>query len=106
MKPKAKTEYIANLQATNGDGLKGNAIKLFTRLRQAKAEGDTAVDGADRLRVEIKRLESMANNRQGRFEATADLLYESYIEGLTNDLEDPPTPSGDETADAEETVED
>lgn len=66
--------YINLLLDTNGEGLDDEALSLFERLRAAKAEGDEAAAGARRLRNEATRLDVMVTNRQGRFDAIADLL--------------------------------
>lgn len=69
--------HINQLLDSNGAALEGADAELFRRLQQAKAEGDEAFLGIGRLRDEITRYEVMVQNRQGRFDALAELLAES-----------------------------
>ncbi len=73
-------KYINELIESNGKDLSTPAAALFARLRQAKAEGDNAVAAVERLRAEATRYEVMAQNRQGRFDALAELLVDKNAE--------------------------
>ncbi len=82
-------DYINSLLDTDGNELTDpESTKLFHRLRQAKGEGDTAAGTISRLQEEVNRLGVLINNRQGRFDALANLLYEAKTEA-----EATPTPA-------------
>lgn len=74
-------DYINNLLDADDVELKDPGdIKLFHRLCQAKSEGDAAANTISQLRMEIERLVVLVNNRQGRFDALSNLLYEAKME--------------------------